>query len=238
MYQTALTSPQWGHYHFSSYDNPFIDPAIIDIIRTTTPEQIFEQEYFAAFVEGGGSVFQNVSRSLTATVQEIPVANHDYIAGIDLAKHHDFSVITIIDADIQEVVYIERFNQINYIDQIDIFVDILNRFKCVATVVETNSNEAVIELLSERNIDVLPFRTTAQSKRSIIEDLQVALSTLQLYLPSPDHGSPYTDLIRELVDFEVSPRSNGLHYSAPAGKHDDMVMSLALAYYGVKRGML
>jgi hypothetical protein len=42
--------PDWSHFHYTSYDNPYIDSQGIDDMRLLLPEQSFNQEYLAEFV--------------------------------------------------------------------------------------------------------------------------------------------------------------------------------------------
>ena len=72
------------------------------------------------------------------------------------------------------------------------------------------------------------FQTTAASKRKLIDDLVVAFESETISIYHDDH------LINELESFaiEKTPAGN-IRYGAPAGLHDDMVMSLAIAWYGV-----
>ncbi len=43
--------PEWASWRFTTYDNPFIDPAEIDAARRGMLDRIFRQEYLADFLE-------------------------------------------------------------------------------------------------------------------------------------------------------------------------------------------
>jgi hypothetical protein len=45
---------EWESFHFTSYDNPYVDDAEIDAAREDMADHSFRQEYLAEFLEGGG----------------------------------------------------------------------------------------------------------------------------------------------------------------------------------------
>ena len=86
----------------------------------------------------------------------------------------------------------------------------------------------VVEQLQRDNLPVIGFQTTNASKSAIIESLALAFERGTISIPN----DPV--LIGELQAFEASPLASGLmRYSAPAGQHDDCVMSLAFAWAGL-----
>lgn len=51
-------NPQWSAYHFTSYDNPFLDPKEIDEAKKTMSSFAFRQEYMASFEARGSEQFK------------------------------------------------------------------------------------------------------------------------------------------------------------------------------------
>lgn len=51
-------NPDWGLHHYSSYDNPFLDPLELDGLREEMGELLFAQEILAEFVELSGSIIR------------------------------------------------------------------------------------------------------------------------------------------------------------------------------------
>jgi hypothetical protein len=49
--QDTLNDPLWAHFHFTSYDNPYIDPTEIDSARNQLDQITFDQEYMAEDVD-------------------------------------------------------------------------------------------------------------------------------------------------------------------------------------------
>lgn len=217
----------WKSFKFTSYDNPKISRSIIDEVKIDMPEAAFMQEHLAEFIDDVLGVFRGVLASLIARELSEPEYNHNYVFGVDLAKKNDFTVVTILDADTHEVVKIERFNQIDYVFQVDKIVELANKWKPKKIVVEENNiGTVILELLERKGVKNLRvFSTNNTSKKEIIEALSLAFEQFQIFLYE------HTQLLNELSVFETKMGKGGTYtYSAPEGSHDDCVISLALAF--------
>jgi hypothetical protein len=217
-------------------ENPFIQLKEIISLYQTMPEESFRQEILAEFISDSGSVFRNVKECAVATEQGESLTYHVYHIGIDLARSKDFTVITVIDCTTGELVYFDRFNQVDYLFQIDRLRAICERFNPDVVTVEENSNEALVEMLRRItyrhktdgavNIPVRAFRTTNESKAGIIQNLALAFERKELKVLND------RQLLRELLAFskERLPISGQVRYAAPTGQTDDCVMSLAFCW--------
>ena len=74
---------------------------------------------------------------------------------------------------------------------------------------------------------LIPFYTTAQSKPEIVRNLVKLFEEGVIKIPKDDN------LTKELYDFKSKRNAitGNLQFSNTDGKHDDMVMSLAIAAY-------
>ena len=129
---------------------------------------------------------------------------------------------------------VERFNQIDYRVQIPRLVEFASYWRAGAIVVELNAmGIPLVEDLVAQGLPVYPFMTTGASKAEIIERLVLAFEKHQITI------QPDEDLIGELEAFSMTTTAHmrQAKYGAPAGLHDDMVMSLAFAYYGVYQNL-
>jgi hypothetical protein len=206
--------------------NPHIDPSEIEAARRMLPERIFAQEYLAEFLEDAGGVFRNVPACATAIAQERGARDRAYAVGVDWGKLNDFTVFSVIDVRDKSLVYLDRFNQIDYTVQMGRLLALCERFRPVAVVVERNSiGEPLIEALLRAGLPITAFQTTNSSKMAIIDALALAFERRDIaILPDPV-------LVNELQSYEMERLPSGLlRYSAPEGLHDDCVMSLALAW--------
>lgn len=195
----------------------------------TTPERIFRQEYLAEFIEDTGGVFRKIRDAVVT--EAIHREHQDYVVGVDWGKYNDFTVLTVINASIGQVVEIDRFNQIDYQLQLGRLEALCQRYRPRAVIVERNAmGEPLVEQLHRDGLPVEPFTTTNASKAQIIDGLALAFEQGTIGIID----DPV--LIAELEAYEMDRLPSGMfRYGAPAGMHDDCVMSLALAWSGVAK---
>ena len=239
LYQRGINEQKdWASFQMPTACNPFINPNEIEDARQDLPERVFSQEYLAEFLDNSGGVFRNINECVYQIESVEALRNtkkiddgRAYIIGVDLARVEDFTVITVIDAKERKVVAIDRFNQIEYLVQLERLVRISEQFKHAPILIESNNTGiAFIEIAQRRGLSVRAFQTTNASKAEIIEKLAVAFEQQQISIPN------YEPLISELMAFDQERLSSGaIRYSAPAGQHDDCVMSLAIAFSDVGR---
>jgi phage terminase large subunit-like protein len=141
----------------------------------------------------------------------------------------DYTVVTVMDAESKEMVYMDRFNRVDYPVLIDRLAAIYARYHLTSMVVESNSiGRPVIDELVNRGLAIVPFTTTSATKQAIIQSLQAAFENAQVKIIN----DPV--LVGELLSFESKRNaSGGFSYSAPDGMHDDTVMSLAFAWNAI-----
>ena len=223
---------------FPTGDNPYIDPDEIEEARRTLPERIFQQEYLAMFVDDAGGVFRRVMEAATATELLTSKKDNDgkvirqYIAGVDVATLVDFTVVSVFDAESQEQVYLDRFNRVDYSVLEDRLEAIYRRFDLQSMIIESNSiGQSVIDKMVQRGLTIIPFMTTNATKMAAIQSLQAAF----------EHGNIkiLNDPVQigELQAYEGTRTPNGSwKYGAPSGMHDDTVMSMAIAWSGMRQG--
>ena len=219
----AFTAPS------SANPNPNIKRAA-ELARTRVPERTYRQEWLAEFIEDGGGVFRRVRQCATATAQERPLPGHAYVFGVDWARSNDYTVITVIDVALMAVVCIDRFSDVDYRTQTARLIGLYERFRPSGIYSEGNSmGGPLTEDLQARGLPVVRFDTTAQSKPVIIQALELAFERESI------HIIPDETLISELESYEQERTTTGIRYGAPAGMHDDCVMSLAIALFGAGR---
>ena len=228
-YQRGVREEEgWQAWTFPTSSNPYIEASEIEAAKRDLPEMIFRQEYLAEFVDDAGGVFRRVQEAAILTPQE-PQAGRQYVAGVDVAASVDFTVVTVLDAESKEMVYLDRYNRVDYPLLIDRLESVYHRYGLTSMVVESNSiGRPVIDELVNRGLAIIPFTTTSATKQSIIQGLQASFENAQIKIVN----NPV--LVGELLSFESKRNpSGGFSYSAPAGMHDDCVMSLAFAWNAI-----
>lgn len=226
--------PEWASHHYTSYDNPRINPSELDSIKRNTPERVFNQEYMAVFLEDGGAVFRNI----TACTDDTLVIDKErgiypgvvgrIVMGADLGRHEDYTVIYAIDTETRRIVDYDRFTDISWDIQATRITAMANRWTPQVIWMEENFNDSFVERLQGDGLPISAYRTTHQSKQQIVNQLALAFEQGDITIPND------TTLIGELQAYTVERLPSGnLRYTAPAGLHDDCVMALALAWHGV-----
>lgn len=221
----------WASWQFPTSSNPYIRAEEVEAARRELPERSFRQEWLAEFLEDAGGVFRRVREAATAA-RVAPYAGL-FVAGLDWAQASDFTVLTVIDARTRRVVDMDRFNQVDWALQRARVRAMAERWQLASIVTEVNSiGSPNFEALAREGLPVVAFETTAASKPPLIESLALALEQGELALLD----DPV--LVGELEAYErtVSEVTGRSRYSAPEGQHDDTVMSLALAWWGVVSG--
>jgi predicted phage terminase large subunit-like protein len=75
----------YGAWHFTSYDNPILDPEEIDIAKKSMSSYAFRQEFMASFEAMGSDIFKEDWVSVSTEEPEIG----DYYIAIDMAGFED-----------------------------------------------------------------------------------------------------------------------------------------------------
>ena len=217
---------RYQSFQFPSRDNPFLSRNYLENEQATKPERVWRIEYEAEFADAEGLVFRGVKACATATPQG-PLPGHSYTIGVDLGKYNDFTVLTVLDRTTKQVVWIDRFNQIDWTIQKSRIKTLAERYRPCRVLLETNFvGDAVLEDLIAARLNVTGFQTTAASKPDLIDALAVAIEQQKISFPN----DPV--LVGELMAYAFERTAGGtLRMSAPSGKHDDCVISLALAWY-------
>ena len=119
LYEGAHHWADWKAWHFTSFDNPFVDPEEIEHARATLPAWSFKQEYMADFKASGSEYFKVED---FIYYNELPSGTvGDYYIAVDLAgfesdrgnktKKRDNSAMAVVLADdlgnwwVEEIVY-------------------------------------------------------------------------------------------------------------------------------------
>jgi len=234
LWNIAGDDPNWSRHHYTTYDNPYIDPTEIDAMKESLPEKVFQQEILAEFLEDG-AYFQRVNECAVIEHPDEPEQHKDHaiFAGLDWALSNDFTVLTIVCRNCNRAVDWDRFNQIDFTYQRARIIERCQRWAGLRLLPERNSiGQPNIELLREyitiiSGPDYNPgFNTSATTKPALIQRLASGLEHGGFQVPLE-----YAD---ELRSYQVEFTGSGAtKFSAPSGYHDDRVISLALAYWAI-----
>jgi hypothetical protein len=219
--------PDWAWWHFTSYDNPYLDRAELDGLKTSMTDEAYRQEIMAEFIEGEGAVFRNIRTAHNAPRDDRPENHHSHsiVAGVDWGKQNDYTAISIGCVSCRREVVLDRFNQIDYEFQAQRLLQLFHNWHVNYALVELNSiGQPMFERLQRSGVPATGFETTGSSKPPLIEALALALEQA-----TPQWlGHEWAIAELEAYERRVNPSTGHPTYSAPEGLHDDTVMARAL----------
>jgi len=202
---------------------------VLGIKKSMTKAQ-FDQEFLCRPVSAN-ALFSNVE---DAIVDNLDTRCERVYIGMDIGVAQDYTVLTAISDDYR-VIDIDRFNYKEEGMDYEEFKERIKAFylkhdnNLAAAYFEVNNNDLLFDDLTDDGImyKLIPFTTSAQSKPEIIRNLIKLFEDKVIKIPKN------TDLIKELYDFKSKRNAitGNLQFSNTDGKHDDMVMSLAICAY-------
>jgi hypothetical protein len=220
--------PQYEAFHFTTYDNPYISNAEIDLRRQSMPERLFNQEILAKWI-GNAAALINMEKVLK--VDEMADPRGQLIAGIDLAKDQDFSVIDVVREEDRMPVYHDRFNDISWPDQkeritetIDMLEDLPGVEGVLAGVDSTGLGDVVFDDLDALGYDVEAVPFTPSKKQLYVKRLAADLENKRAFVTC-DQVPEF-----EAFEYKVTPSGN-MTYEAGEGSHDDEVAAKMIQHW-------
>lgn len=212
-------------------------PEVLKRLMHEVPDHIRRQEFEAEFIGDGAGVFQNMEAVFKGPQIQFPGQNQEWraqldrsaieaetwVIGVDLAKQTDYTVITILGMHTARLAYYRRFNKTDYRTVLDLIRRLAREFDADVVFDATGVGAGVADFMS-RDLNAFPFTLTNDSKCEIINRLALSFEYSELSFPN-------IQTMRnefELFTFTTS-RTGKILYSAPGGKHDDIVISVALA---------
>jgi phage FluMu gp28-like protein len=209
------------------YTHGMFDLEEINAIRQSLPDAIFKQEYLCQFSDNG-TVFKDITSIATVHEFKPPQANQKYYIGIDVGVFNDFTVAIVMDEQ-GNVVDIYKGTRGSILQIQKEVEDFIRKWNPRKVLVELNNQGVTIyeHLRLKFQSRIEGFKTTAQSKSPLINDLQTAIEEKLISIP---HYTLDKTIYEELSNFSFSysPKTKQITYQALAGCHDDAVISLAL----------
>jgi len=208
--------------------NPYLDQNEIDQFKRDMPQDVFNQEINACFLENVGTVFRNVTSHVDKTITPY-VQGQTVNVGCDLAKHQDFTVLAAVRQN-GDVVRMDRFGELDWVFQQRRIVEFCRNMGGAALLLDSSGvGDPIFDDLKRQYDRVSGFQFTQASKKELIENLSIMLDADQIHLPN----DPV--LLSELQLYAYEMTAGGQpKYGAPEGYHDDCVIALALAAWQLK----
>lgn len=238
--QHALNSgdPAWWGSILKASESGIIDPVMLEEAKRTTTQAYYGQEYECDFIDSAQSFFRRVrDNTYDATDEKLwnILSGQQFKLGIDLAKYQDWTVITPLNLHTLRVGPQDRFNQVDWnLQKARVEAAYLRHNKAKITIDSTGLGDPIVDDLRNRGVEIdldggHAFKFTETSRANLLSHLSMLLEQDRIKLPN-DPG-----LIDELeaMHFELGPTGK-IRAAVPEGMHDDRIMSLALACFGVE----
>jgi len=231
-YAVSGDNPLWAGFFLDAETSGIISKEGLEEARKSTTQAYFDQEFMCKFLAGAGQYFRRIRENVyDKAVYNEKLAGREpvYKMGVDLAKYNDWTVITLLDLNLLHVLPQDRFNQVDWnLQKARILSTYYKHEKPDADIDSTGVGDPIVEDLSRECSNINGFKFTEQSRRQLLDHLCLLLEQDKVKLPM-DEG-----LIAELESFRYVLGERGkAKIEVPDGLHDDRVMSLALACWGV-----
>ena len=216
-------------FHATSFDNAYLTEEQKDQIREeaeVTPEATWKRQYLAEQPEGGGGYFRKIDDAGRAFELLKPLPGHRYVAGLDLGKNVDPTVMIIKDAQSREsVAYVEMLKR-DWIIQRETIAAEAKRWKVGEVRMDSTGmgGDIMFEDLSMLGIPVNPFVFSTASKENLFKTYAIALEKETVSFPED-----WRKLQDQLENLQVQNMGGGYRFSQIDGGHDDWLDAECLA---------
>ena len=218
---------EYKSWKFPTSDNPKVPEGDIEQARQMLPLDVFNQEYLAEFLDDAAGVFRNVHKC-TGAIPADPIRGESYHMGVDLARLTDFTTIFVLNSKGIQV-YQDRFTEIDWKIQKQRIGYQAKRYNNAQIWLDsTGVGDPIYEDLRGAGLNVTGYKFTNESKKQLIQSLMISFEQEKIKI----FDDPVLVGELEIFEYEMTP-SGLIRYQAPEGYHDDCVIGLALANWGL-----
>lgn len=206
------------------YADNLVTPEQIEEIQKSIPPKAFLQEFECKFLDSSLTFFEGFENCF----DEYPYTPGKEWIGVDLSStaNGDETILTKINEKNEVIQYNITGNlQMKYTK----IADLINKSNAVAVYLENNGVglpmiDQIKKLVLHKN-KIYEWNTSNSSKEEIISSLAVTIANKEIFFNKDD-----TELFSQFGTFicKIS-KTKKLTFAAQEGKHDDRIMSLAIA---------
>ena len=226
-------------------ENPDIPFREIERYWQSMPERMFRAELLAEWTSAAGSVFSRLQDAVWRVGDDgalvpwctpaAPVPGRVYVAGVDLARVRDLSVVTVLDVTERPYrqAHLAYWRNVPWEVQVERVAAAVAPYGCRMVLVDrTGIGDMPFWTLVQRYPDInwQGVTLSVANKAAMVQQLALMFQKAEVKLLAD------RDQSAQLEIFEARERDSGVvTYAAPAGRNDDMVMALVLAAEGGAR---
>ena len=198
-------------------------------------EDDWNRLYMAIQPEGVGAFFRKVDKAAIATELLNPKPNCEYVAGLDLGRSNDATVMIIKNRKTRESVYATELLKTDWTIQMEVIRSEARRWNLKQIVMDSTglggqfARDIMYNEMLAEGIPVIAFNFTPISKyHDLFLPYRVALEHEHVTFPND-----WKKLSNQLMDISHKETSNRGHvFTTISGKHDDWVDAEVLALHG------
>ena len=227
--QSIKNDPKWFVQTLTVDDTKALPEEALADAKREMPQDVFNQEYYCKFLDSGLGFFRRVDENTYKSAEYIPKELGLYQIGVDLAKYNDYTVISPFCLNDFHLLKQDAFNQMDYnLQKARIENFYLRHNKGRIVIDSTGVGEPVFDDLNAKGMNITPFRFNRSSRTDLLKNLQILLEQDKIKIPDDEV------LIDELKSMTYELNETGsTKICVPDGKHDDRIMSLALAVWDI-----
>jgi hypothetical protein len=213
----------------TSFDNMYLTEQQKENIReqkNTTAEWIWERMVMAKQPDVGGGFFRKIDDAATGAEILRPKEGHKYVAGLDLGKQVDPTVLIIKNRVTRESVYSMEMLKTDWVLQKETIISETAKWRCETVMMDSSGmgGDVLFDELLNLGVPVIGKKFTPQTKYQLFLNYAVALQNGTVTFP-PE----WAKLRSELDAIEVQQAGLGYTFRHPNSQHDDWVDAEVLA---------
>ncbi len=216
----------------TTFDNTLLTQGQFDSIlaeKETSVEQIWQRMYMAEQPEGGGGFFQKIDKALQGKELFEPVEGEEYVAGLDLGKQVDPTVLIIKNKQTRHSVFVLEYLRTDWQVQIAAIEAECKRWGVSSVIMDSTGmgGDVLYEELVMRGLPVIPFKFTSVDKYQLFLTYATALQNETVTFPTD-----WVKLADQLDSITAQQSGMGYIFRTVNGGHDDWVDAECLALRG------
>ena len=219
-----------AYFHATTFDNTGLtqeDKEEIEDEKQALTEAVWERFYMAKQPEGAGNFFTNIEAEYSKGAVELarPIEGRHYVAGLDLGRTNDPTVMIVKDRQTRESVAVVELKKTDWSLQVETIKALSVRWGIEEIYMDSTGlggkfgEDVLYRELMEESIPVVGYNFTPQKKYQLFLDYAISLEKETVSFPQN-----WVKLISQLEDIGHKESANRGHtFYNVSGAHDDWV---------------